>query len=244
MRISTHMARPRRRHMAVLVGLLLAGIPGVVLASHEFFDVPDANLFHDDIAAIAEAGITAGFGDGGYHPSAAVTRQSMAAFMHRGFGHAAMVIAEPPVSAGLAVAAGVYMAGDKSVRLLNVDVPGASNPFTPSQLVVLHGHVEFDTSMDVAEKGCPCQFGAVIEDTTFADSTFAQSQVFESSSETPGHYSFETEGILIATPGLHTYSLNVFMASRNDTTNSASFEFDQQSSLTAMTFPFPAAAAP
>ncbi|MEO6350398.1 MAG: S-layer homology domain-containing protein [Candidatus Limnocylindrales bacterium] len=43
----------------------------------------NSNPFHDDIAWLSDYGITTGFGDGTYRPSDPVTRQAMAAFMHR-----------------------------------------------------------------------------------------------------------------------------------------------------------------
>jgi hypothetical protein len=66
--------------VAVAVALLL---PGFALASHQFPDVPASNPFHEDIDWLADYGITTGFGDGTYKPAQAVTRQAMAAFLHR-----------------------------------------------------------------------------------------------------------------------------------------------------------------
>ncbi len=74
-----------RRGLGVTV-LLAIGIalPGVVaLASHQFGDVPDSNPFHNDIDAIADAGVTTGCGGGNYCPAANVTREQMAAFFNR-----------------------------------------------------------------------------------------------------------------------------------------------------------------
>jgi hypothetical protein len=69
--------------VAVVAGLIGGG---VAYAGGTFNDVPSGSQFEADIEAIAAAGITTGFPDGGFHPAANVTRQSMAAFMHRGFG--------------------------------------------------------------------------------------------------------------------------------------------------------------
>lgn len=63
------------------VSLLVITVAG---ASHDFNDVGTDHPFHDDISLIADAGITTGFADGGYHPGDPVTRQSMAAFLSRG----------------------------------------------------------------------------------------------------------------------------------------------------------------
>jgi hypothetical protein len=74
--------RPRGAVVAVVVAAALA-FPLGVLASHQFADVPDSNPYHNDIAAIADAGVTTGCGGGNYCPTANVTRQEMAAFMNR-----------------------------------------------------------------------------------------------------------------------------------------------------------------
>lgn len=74
--------RARRIALAVIVALALA-LPGIALASHQFGDVPNSNPFHNDIAAIADAGVTGGCGGGNYCPKANVTREQMAAFMNR-----------------------------------------------------------------------------------------------------------------------------------------------------------------
>ena len=73
-----------RRSSIVLVALtVLLAFPLGVLASHTFGDVPNSNPFHNDIDAIAEAGVTTGCGGGNYCPKANVTREQMAAFMNR-----------------------------------------------------------------------------------------------------------------------------------------------------------------
>src|SRR5687768_10280163 len=100
----------RRRGMRRTVGLLIAtallAAPAVVFAAHQFPDVPNGHPFHAEIGAIADAGITAGFNDGNYHPGDAVTRQAMAAFMHRGFGRAGLAMNASLVNTTLAVAMG------------------------------------------------------------------------------------------------------------------------------------------
>ncbi len=61
----------------------LAAFPLGAAAIDQFPDVPDSNIFHNDINAIAAAGVTTGCGGGNYCPSAFVTREQMAAFMNR-----------------------------------------------------------------------------------------------------------------------------------------------------------------
>jgi hypothetical protein len=90
----------RLRRAALVLGVLglVVGVPAA-LASHEYTDVPDGNPFHDDIAAVKRAGITAGKTceppgtPPTYCPGEPITREAMAAFVHRGFGRAAGGIA-------------------------------------------------------------------------------------------------------------------------------------------------------
>jgi hypothetical protein len=78
-----------RRRLTILVGILLAGlmlVPGVAGASHTFEDVDDDNVFHDDIDWLAAAGVTKGCNppaNDKFCPGSNVTREQMAAFMHR-----------------------------------------------------------------------------------------------------------------------------------------------------------------
>jgi hypothetical protein len=84
--------RLRRRWLfvAALVSVLVVAVP-VAWASHGFTDVPDSNPFHNDIDAIADAGITSGKTcvppgtPPTFCPNEPVVRQGMAAFMRRGF---------------------------------------------------------------------------------------------------------------------------------------------------------------
>lgn len=75
--------RVARRSFAPFVVTLLLAVPAVVVASHQFPDVPTDHPFHGDITWMADNGIAQGFDDGTYRPSNAVTRQAMAAFMRR-----------------------------------------------------------------------------------------------------------------------------------------------------------------
>lgn len=75
-------SRVRGTVLAVFAVLVMA-FPLGVLASHQFGDVSNGNLFHNDIDALVDAGVTAGCGGGNYCPNQAVTRGQMAAFMNR-----------------------------------------------------------------------------------------------------------------------------------------------------------------
>jgi hypothetical protein len=81
---ATRVPRPSRPVLlTILVTALLAFPMGIVLASHQFSDVPNSNPFHADIDALVDSGVTAGCGGGKYCPKAAVTREQMAAFLNR-----------------------------------------------------------------------------------------------------------------------------------------------------------------
>jgi hypothetical protein len=62
---------------AVLAGGLTA------YAADAFSDVPSDHAFHDEIGWMAATGISEGYPDGTYRPTAPVSRQAMSAFMQR-----------------------------------------------------------------------------------------------------------------------------------------------------------------
>jgi hypothetical protein len=83
-----------RRALFALAGLgaaLIVAVP-IAWASHQFTDVPDTNPFHGDIAAVKDAGITSGKTcvppgtPPTYCPTEGITREAMAAFLHRSLG--------------------------------------------------------------------------------------------------------------------------------------------------------------
>lgn len=71
--------------LAGVVGAVIA-IPVAVYASHSFNDVPNSNTFHTDIAWLKDSGVTKGCNPPAnteFCPKDEVTREQMAAFMHR-----------------------------------------------------------------------------------------------------------------------------------------------------------------
>jgi hypothetical protein len=79
----------RRVRRAPLVLLLTLLVAAPVLASDRFGDVPNSNEHHNDINAIAVAGITRGCNPPAltnYCPDQAVRRDQMASFLQRGLG--------------------------------------------------------------------------------------------------------------------------------------------------------------
>lgn len=145
--------RPRRRWIALaaLVGLLAIAVPSA-LAIHEFTDVPDANPFHGDISAIKGAGITSGKTcvppgtPPTYCPTEGITREAMAAFVHRGFGRAGLSsVNEIPIGDAIV---------DLGAVALNIGgVPGNT------QFVKLDAAV---TTYIDSPAGCPCETSFVI----------------------------------------------------------------------------------
>jgi hypothetical protein len=226
-----------RRLVGPLLVTVLLAAPAVVLASHQFPDVPTSNPFHNDIDAIAEAGITAGFGDGGFHPTDAVSRQAMAAFLHRGFGRVGLEVGGAPDNSSITVPANSTASSNVQVRQLTITVPGASNSFFPRQLIHLQGRVQLLTGMGTT-KGCPCEFAAVIRDVTTNTASAPQYQTFESASADPLHYSFDVEALFSAPAGSRGFVLEVQVVNRVNTTNLAVFNVATATSLSAMTFPF------
>lgn len=76
--------RGRGLTLAIMAVAML--IPTAAMAAHRFSDVTDDNVFHADINAIAEAGVTIGCNPPDndlYCPDDNVTRGQMAAFMNR-----------------------------------------------------------------------------------------------------------------------------------------------------------------
>lgn len=86
----------------------LIAVPVAVLASHTFTDVPSDSVFHNDIAAISDAGVTKGCNppdNTQYCPDENVTRGQMAAFMNR---LGALDGGEPVVDARTVQGLGLY----------------------------------------------------------------------------------------------------------------------------------------
>jgi hypothetical protein len=98
MRFSTLKALRGRRvrlGLGILAAAAIVAVPAA-WAIHDFTDVPDASPFHGDISAVKNAGITSGKTcvppgtPPTYCPGEPITREAMAAFVHRGFSRAAL----------------------------------------------------------------------------------------------------------------------------------------------------------
>ena len=69
--------------IAAFVTLSASAFAGAAVAASSFTDVSPSSPFASDIDWMAKTGITTGYSDGTFRPGNAVTRQAMAAYLHR-----------------------------------------------------------------------------------------------------------------------------------------------------------------
>ena len=85
----------------IILGLAIASVPMLALATHSFSDVPDNAFYHDSVSNVAGAGLTAGCGSGTtFCPEDEVTRGQMATFLGRGLGRLAYATGSADIDAG------------------------------------------------------------------------------------------------------------------------------------------------
>ena len=142
---------PHRRRLGVVLGVAIVVLiaPAIVLANHQFGDVPTAASYHDEVESLVGAGITSGCGGGNYCPSQAVTRGQMAQFMTRGLGIATAGYGE----LGASETEEFYIA---TVPIHAGGLPGKT------------GFVTVDADLSVLDLSgfCPCGVIFSIEETT------------------------------------------------------------------------------
>ena len=102
----------------------------------DFEDVPQSNLFHDDVESLFRSAVSAGCGGGNFCPTAAVTRAQMAVFLLKGMYGA---LYEPPPATGMLFAdvpANAF-AADWIEKLLAEGITGGcgSGNFCPNAVV-------------------------------------------------------------------------------------------------------------
>jgi hypothetical protein len=215
------LTRPRshRKGLTILLAVLLvAGIPVGALASDRFADVPTSSIFHDAINAIAGAGITLGCGTPNYCPSANVTREQMAAFLHRGFGRSAQGI----LGSFVLTATGA----DLSVVTIKAGEATGGTVFVRLDAFV--------TSFESDVTACPCQTAYLIfHDATENISSIGYNQLTTKS--TISNVALDTGAIswVVAVPSgtTQTFRLSAFVLSGTGAHSA-------QGQLFAMTLPF------
>lgn len=76
----------RMRGWLIVAIAVAVMVPAAAIAADRFTDVPDSNIFHDDIGWLADAGVTLGCNppaNDKFCPGDNVTREQMAAFLRR-----------------------------------------------------------------------------------------------------------------------------------------------------------------
>lgn len=150
----------KRIVIIVLSAAALLITPMVVYASHQFNDVPDSNIFHNDISWLANNGITTGCGDGtNFCPEDNVTRQQMAAFLRR-FHDTFISAGGPAVGLGA------------SYRL-NIDPPSAGNGVIPglsmnlnipeAGVLLVEGSVDMSNEIEPDAFACGINAGYAVD---------------------------------------------------------------------------------
>jgi hypothetical protein len=152
--------RPVRvvRLRAALAGaVVIAVVSGAVVAwagpAGPFPDVPADHPFAEEIQNLADAGITGGFADGGFHPGEAVTRQSMAAFLGRGLGRVGSVSFDASAATEI-VTDGAFISLPEA-RLF----PGANGNAQGTGFAIVTATVEVARNADT----CACRFTAFLQ---------------------------------------------------------------------------------
>jgi uncharacterized protein (DUF1800 family) len=92
---TTLMGTPQPATGGALVDRLAARILGTIVSDPGFRDVSGSHAFAKEIAWMNDAGISTGYTDGTYRPSAPVTRAAMSAFLYRAQGEPAFT---PPAT--------------------------------------------------------------------------------------------------------------------------------------------------
>lgn len=101
------------RYAAVALVTAMVVVPTTAFAGHDFSDVPNTHLFHNDIAWMLDNGITFGCGSTKYCPEDNVTRGQMAAFMRR-------LATKKVVDANTALTAGHATTADSATHATNL----------------------------------------------------------------------------------------------------------------------------
>jgi hypothetical protein len=224
-------ARRRRRGalaLAVAVGLAL-GVP-IAWASHLYTDVPDSNPFHGDISAVQYSGITGGKTctppgtPPTYCPGEAITREAMAAFVHRGFGRVAF--------GGTGLFPLPTNGTQVNIATVTLNIGGVPGGF---QFVMLDAAVGTSTS---SAAGCPCDTGYWIQAVELGKTTFLHQNINADVAPWFGAGTWGEEvgavGAVFAVPTASTQTFRVIAARPAGSTGTISAYAD----LTAIVVPF------
>lgn len=173
---------PSRRTVlrSIAVGLGVLAVAGmlavsVAWATDLFADVPTASPHHDDVNALARAGVTGGCAPGLYCPGDPVRRDQMASFLRRGLGRSAFGSAFQSVD----VPAGTSTELAVLTVPLTVGLPAGA---IPGAAGFIQATAELRIDLTNAT-GCPCTFRAAIIDANsleYLDGLFYSKTVLDS----------------------------------------------------------------
>lgn len=192
---------PRRRRRwaaAAVLAVVLAAVPLTLLANDRFADVPTSSDFHDNINALAGAGVTGGCAPGLYCPDQPVRRDQMAAFLNRGLGRASLNSVGSPLSVQAS-------SGFVPIVRVSITVGGTANADPDArQFVKLDGRADFEHPNGT----CPCTYAMYIREVGVAMGVPPASyrrfhhDLYEKSE-------LVNSGVFAAAPGVHNYELMV-----------------------------------
>ena len=238
--------RSRRGKVGVGVAILAAVllVPTMVMAGHDFSDVPDdgsaTGQFHDEIGAMKDAGITQGCGGGKFCPTDAVDRRSMAAFLGRGLGRVAM--GDTALGREIPVEDGDGGSAFMDVGSVEIDVPGAGAGVTQYVHVDASANLYDETSGSFSPNGdCPCYFEArLVEDDVIVSPTRRFDLFNSATTDSLFYVPFAHQHVFATSPGVHTYTLQIRWADRDDTAGRQSVWTSEiyPTTIIATTFPF------
>lgn len=196
--------------LALACACLLIGSVTGAFAAHQFDDVPDNNVFHDDIDHIAAAGITTGFLDGTYRPGEPVTRGSMAAFL----GRSATRVGYDEGSVTTTSNA------DQTLATIEMERGGAGSVGSAQGYYVVFGTVQIATTSDTS---CPCTTRAYVNGSSVTYSVMSPDD--DSSGRARDNLT-----MMAVVPAEHddTASIIQLRASADGDTGTPSFDFDGQ----------------
>lgn len=229
---STPTRRPTlRRRAAIVVSLVLAlaAAPGLVLASHQFTDVPNSSPFHAQISNLVGSGITTGCGGTQFCPKSPVLREQMAAFFNRGLGYAA-------ANEGTILASETF-----EFYVTDLTLPARSASGGTNYVQVTGDATVFDSA-----GYCPC--GVILTIRNLDTGDFAPEQFFNVGSETVGGASANTGSVSwvfeVPSGQAQDFALDVIvftdvvLTGANPSTDGVAIDAEVYGNLTALYVPF------
>ncbi len=194
--------------LAGMVGAVVA-TPIAVYASHQFTDVANSHLFHNDIDWMRDNGITFGCGGGKYCPDDFVTRGEMGGFLRR-------LSEKKVVDAATAVNAG-KVDGFSANQLLRVafgstdDAPDSDGSAVLATIVAPKaGWLILSASIDAFSNIPDVYSCSLTVDGGLVAGTFRLSAVNWSNTHTVNNQEHcSTTGVQQVTAGTHTFALTI-----------------------------------